>query len=228
MQTTHGPETALAVVLAAVAGFVDVVGYLTLHHLFTAHMTGNTSKLGVALGHGNLHAALPLAVAPFLFVFGIAAGTVLLDFGARWLALGAQAVLTGAFMVYGESVIRHGTVPDHTISGFYVLATLATVSLGLQTAALTDIHGHTVRTSYVSGVLTNLTREATRRLSGRGTGDHSLRLLLAIWLAYVAGATLGSFGLKELSLWALAFPLGALVVAATTAAAYGPRQMDCR
>jgi uncharacterized membrane protein YoaK (UPF0700 family) len=65
-------------------------------------------------------------------------------------------------------------------------------------------------------------------LSGRGTGDHSLRLLLAIWLAYVVGATLGSFGLKELSLWALAFPLGALVVAATTAAAYGPRQMDCR
>lgn len=212
-------KSRLAVVLAAVAGFVDVVGYLTLHHLFTAHMTGNTSKLGVALGHGDLPAALPLAVAPLLFVCGIAAGTALLDAGLRWGALGLQALLVAAYMAYGSTVVRHGTVVGHSISGFYVLATLATVSLGLQTAALTEIEGATVRTSYVSGVLTHLAQAAVRRLTGAAGRPQRARLLAAIWLAYVAGATLGSFGLHEVSLWCLALPLAALVAAATVSAA---------
>jgi uncharacterized membrane protein YoaK (UPF0700 family) len=214
-----GPNTAwkaqLAVALAAVAGFVDVVGYLTLHHLFTAHMTGNTSKLGVALGHGDLSAALPLAVVPWLFMGGIAAGTLLVDAGRRWLALALQAALVAGFMGFASTVLRHGTVPGHTLAGFYPLAALATVALGLQTAALTEIQGATVRTSYISGVLTHLAQAAVRRLSGRGGGrGRPLRLLACVCLAYLGGATLGSYTLGRLSIWCLALPLGLLVVAA--------------
>lgn len=214
----------LALALAAVAGFVDVVGYLTLHHLFTAHMTGNTSKLGVALGHGDLSAALPLAVVPFLFMAGIASGTVLVDAGRRWAALALQAALVAAYMAYGSTVVRHGTVPDHTASGFYALAALATVALGLQTAALTEVQGATVRTSYISGVLTNIAQAGVRRLAGRGGRDRPLRLLALLCVVYLAGATLGSYTLAHLRLWSLAIPLGALaVLAARDAFAAGSR-----
>ncbi|MGH3003350.1 MAG: DUF1275 family protein [Gaiellaceae bacterium] len=79
------------------------------------------------------------------------------------------------------------------------------------------MQGSTVRTSYVSGVLTNLAREGTRRLTGRGDRKHSLTFLFATWVAYIAGATLGSFGRKEFSLWALAIPTGALVASAAVA-----------
>jgi len=205
----------LALALAAVAGFVDVVGYLTLHHLFTAHMTGNTSKLGVALGHGNLSSALPLAVVPFLFMAGIAAGTVLVDGGRRWAALALQAALVAAYMAYGSTVVHHGTVRGHTASGFYALAALATISLGLQTAALTEIQGATVRTSYISGVLTNIAQTSVRRVRGGGQRDRPLRLLGALCVAYLAGATLGSYTLGRLALWCLAIPLGVLAAAAT-------------
>jgi len=204
----------LAIALAAVAGFVDVVGYLTLHHLFTAHMTGNTSKLGVALGHGDLSAALPLAVVPFLFMAGIAAGTTCVVAGRRWAALALQAALVAAYMAYGSTVVRHGTVPDHTASGFYALAALATVALGLQTAALTEVHGATVRTSYISGVLTNIAQAGVRRIAGRGGGDRPLRLLGLLCVGYLAGATLGSYTLGHLRLWCLAIPLGVLAAAA--------------
>jgi uncharacterized membrane protein YoaK (UPF0700 family) len=200
-------------VLAGVAGFVDVVGYLTLHHLFTAHMTGNASKLGVALGHGNLPSALPLAVVPVLFVAGAALGTLILDRGSRRVALLVQAALVAAFMGYAGHAVRHGTVPGHGIGGFYVLATLATVALGLQAAALTGIGGVTVRTTYVSGQLTRLAQESVRRLGGGGDRDVRLGLIAGIWLCYVAGATLGSFGLDELSTWALAIPVTALLAA---------------
>ena len=198
--------------LAAVAGFVDVVGYVTLHHVFTAHMTGNTSKLGLALGRSHLSAALPLAVVPFLFVAGIAAGTVLADARRRWAALALQAALVGAYMGYGDTVIRHGTVHGYSVRGFYVLAALGTVALGLQSAALTELNGETVRTSYISGVLTNLAQSGVRRLRGR---DDRRRLprLAATLAVYLGGATLGGFTLPQLSVWCLAIPLAALAAA---------------
>ena len=205
----------LALGLAAVAGFADVVSYLTLHHLFTAHMTGNASKLGVALGHGDLAAAVPLAVAPLLFVAGIALGTVLLDEGSRRLVLLCEAALVAAYMVYGSTVVRHGTVPDHSISGFYVLATLATLALGMQSAALTEIDDATVRTTYVSGILTHVGQSAVRRLRGSAQKTQQrLWFLGGLWAFYVAGATAGSYTLAHLDLWCLAFPLAGLLAAA--------------
>jgi uncharacterized membrane protein YoaK (UPF0700 family) len=198
----------LAVALAASAGFVDVVGYLTLHHVFTAHMTGNTSKLGVALGHGALAKALPLAIAPFLFAAGIAAGTVLVDRGRAWAAIAVQAALVAAYMAYGSTVIHHGAVADRS-GPFYALEVLAILALGLQTAALTEIDGATVRTSYVSGVLTNLTQGLVRREWNR-----PLTLLGAILVAYLGGATLASYTLGALAAWCLAIPLAVLLAVA--------------
>lgn len=205
---------ALVVVLAALAGFIDVVCYLTLHHLFTAHMTGNTSKFGVALGRGRLWDALPLAVAPLLFVGGIVLGTLLVDAGLRRTLLVAQAALVAAFMGYGSQIVRNGSVPDHRLGGFYVLAALAITALGLQTAAFTELGGRTVRTTYVSGVLTHLAQALARRLYGRGLDTRRIVLLVAIWLAYAGGATLGSYTLGVFSLWCLAGPTAVLLVAA--------------
>src|SRR5579884_3747608 len=202
----------VAVTLAAVAGFLDVVGYLTLAKLFTAHMTGNTSKLGVSLGHGTLGAALPLAVAPPLFAAGIAAGTLLVDARRRSSPLVLQAMLVATFMAIGVSARRHGETFASPYP-YYVLEACATVALGLQTAALTDIGGTTIRTSYVSGVLTNLTQGAVRRLRRRDT-DKPLALLSTILLAYLSGATAAAFTLHELGLWCLGFPLAVLLALA--------------
>lgn len=207
-------ERPLAVCLAGVAGFVDVVGYLTLHRLFTAHMTGNASKLGIALGRGDLGAAAPLAVAPLLFVAGVAAGTLLLDAGSRRLVLALQAALVAAYMGYGSTVIRHGAAPDHAIGGFWVLVVLATLALGLQTAALTRVGGETTRTTYVSGMLTRLGQGIARRLAGGGPPAARLALIAALWLLYVAGATLAAWLLPQVGIWCLAVPLGVLVAAA--------------
>jgi uncharacterized membrane protein YoaK (UPF0700 family) len=201
----------VAVTLAGVAGFLDVVGYLTLAKLFTAHMTGNTSKLGVALGHGKLDAAAPLALALPLFAAGIALGTVLVAAWRPSVPLLLQAALVAAFMVIGGLSGRHGDAVASPYP-FYVLETCATVALGLQTAALTDIDGTTIRTSYVTGVITNLTQGAVRRL--RGDRRKPLALLAAIVFAYLVGATGAALALRAFSLWCLALPLPVLLVAA--------------
>lgn len=209
------PKRALAIWLAAIAGFVDVVGYLTLHHLFTAHLTGNASKLGVALGRGRLADAGPLAAVPALFVLGVAAGTVAADRGRSWLALAVQFCLVATFMGFGSTVIHGGHGPGETTAAFYGLASLATVALGLQTAALTRIDHATVRTSYVSGMVTRLAQGLVRK---RGPDDAPLALLAAIPLAYVSGATLSAWTFDGVGVWCLGIPLGALVVACAAAA----------
>lgn len=205
----------LALALAGIAGFVDAVGYLTLHHLFTAHMTGNASKLGVALAHGRLGDALPLALAPLFFVAGIAAGTVVIDLRSHRPLYALQAALVAAYMGYGRTVIHGEVGPGHGAGAFYVLAALATVALGLQTAALTEISGTTVRTTYVSGILTNLAMTGVRRLTRRETKPYSLSLLLGIWIVYVVCATAGAYGLRELSVWCLALPVAVLLALAS-------------
>jgi uncharacterized membrane protein YoaK (UPF0700 family) len=113
--------------------------------------------------------------------------------------------------VSGQSTIRPAAL--HLRAAAPRKPTLATVALGLQAAALTGIGGVTVRTTYVSGQLTRLAQESVRRLGGGGDRDVRLGLIAGIWLCYVAGATLGSFGLDELSTWALAIPVTALLAA---------------
>jgi uncharacterized membrane protein YoaK (UPF0700 family) len=209
-----GWMAALALLLAAIAGFTDVVGYLTLHQVFTAHMTGNTSKLGIALGTANGRAAPPLGAAVALFAIGVGTGTLACDRGRRWHALLAQAVLLAAFTVVAVSAVRHGSVPDHTLEGFYVLLALATVALGVQTAALTHIDATTVRTSYISGILTDLAQTVARRLVGRRSENAQPALWAALCACYLGGAALAGRGMASAGPWCLAGPVALLVWAA--------------
>jgi uncharacterized membrane protein YoaK (UPF0700 family) len=235
---------AAAPALASVAGFVDAVGFITLRGLFVAHMSGNSVKLGVDVGRGNLSAAAPAGIAVLLFVAGVAVGTVAAELASRRrlrsvaaVVLAIQAGLIVAFMAYGSTQLTDNAIAGHSLSGFYVLAALAVLSMGIQTSALRQLGGRTISTTYVTGVLTSFTQEAANYLfwlrdrEGRdeqhsflshvlGLGsrrDSRSRALLlgAVWLAYAGGAVLGSLLDHHLELWALLVPLAVLVVVIT-------------
>ena len=230
----------MALLLASVAGFVDAVGFLTLSGLFTAHMSGNTARLGVRLGQGQLSAAVPFAGAVALFVAGVGLGAALAEAASRRgvrsvaaLQLALQAALVAAFMLYGSAVADGDRVSGHSLQGFYVLAALAIVALGLQTSSLSQIGGSTVRTTYISGVLTRFAQEAVNSLAagtrarerpsylrdvlGLGSAERSRRraaLMGGIAALYLAGAVAGSLGHRTAGLWSLSLPLALLVFAA--------------
>ena len=48
----------MLVLLACVAGSVDVMSYYRLGNVFTANMTGNTVLLGLSIGQGNVASSL--------------------------------------------------------------------------------------------------------------------------------------------------------------------------
>jgi uncharacterized membrane protein YoaK (UPF0700 family) len=235
--------SAIAVVapaLASVAGFVDAIGFITLRGLFVAHMSGNSVKFGVSAGGGNLSAAEPAGIAVLLFVAGVAVGTVAAELASRRrlrsvaaVVLSIQVALIATFMVYGSTQLGDHAVEDRSLSGFYALAALAILSMGIQTSALRQLGGRTISTTYVTGVLTSITQEATNYLfwlRDRGSRDeaHSFlsrvvglgsrrdsrsRVLLlgAVWLAYAGGGVLGSLLDHHVELWALLVPLGVLL-----------------
>ena len=237
----HVPRIALvAPALAAVAGFIDAVGFITLRGLFVAHMSGNSVKFGVSAGHGSLSAAAPAGIAVVLFVVGVAIGTVAAELAARRripslaaTVLTLQAALILAFMLYGETILVGAHVRGRSLSGFYVLAALGVLSMGMQTAALRQLAGRTISTTYVTGVLTSLTQETTNylfwlrdgqarderhsflgrvlKLGSRIDSRDRILVLGAVWIAYVAGGVLGSFFDSKIELWSLVAPLTVLL-----------------
>src|SRR5689334_2028650 len=187
-QPTDGGEapertkTWLAPLLAAVAGSVDAIGYLTL-------------RRGVR------------SVVAVLF--------------------SVEAMLLVAFVGFGSTHFSHHAI---TITGgwrFYGLVALLVVATGLQNAGLERVRGHTVRTTFVTGMLTDLAHESVAsvvwrwdaraaRRSGSGGAARSpskgrVAMLAGIWTAYVAGAAAGGFWLGHVGLALLWVPIAVLL-----------------
>jgi uncharacterized membrane protein YoaK (UPF0700 family) len=225
------PVARLALVLAGVAGFVDAVGLLTLAGLFTAHMSGNTARLGADLGRGRWEDALPYVVAVVVFLVGIAAGTALGegtggDRGASRLrvVLLTEAALLAVLIAYAAVLVPHDRSPSrHTVLAFYVPAALAILAMGLQASALSRGGGAPTRMTVLFVLLTNLAQQVARRLLRRRDRDAArrVRLLAGVAVAYLAGATAGGLLEPRLALWCLAVP--ALALAGTAAVYDGER-----
>ncbi len=74
----------LAILLAGLAGMVDVIGFIRLGNLFVSFMSGNSTQFALNLGRGHLAEALPILVLIALFVVGAAGGQLLAHVTGRW------------------------------------------------------------------------------------------------------------------------------------------------
>ena len=225
----HGERRGGVVFLAWIAGFVDGVGYLVLFHMFTSHMSGNTIAGGVHLGRGSLALALHRLLPLPAFVLGVAGGRGLVEFlslrGLRSpfaVAFAVEALLLGIFLGCGAPVYRDGGLRPGSEGTFYLLATLPALAMGVQNATLRRIYGKTIRTTYISGALTDISEGVVdylywlggaRPAESRPSLGH-LALLLTVWVGYFLGAVLGALAEQRWLLTCLLLPIGGLVLLA--------------
>jgi uncharacterized membrane protein YoaK (UPF0700 family) len=214
------PARGEGLVLSAVSGAVDGVGYLLLH-VFTAHVTGNTVHGGIALGRGELAEAGRALLAIALFAGGVAAGALLRDAldsrgrRARPAVLALSAALLGAFALAGRGL---GPASAQR-AGLRAVAALAAaaVGIGCHNAVAPRVGGRRVRT-FVTGTIVELVEAlaAARRTSAapRRAELHRAVALLAVWLAYLAGATACAAAALRAGSAAALLPAGALVLVA--------------
>ncbi|WP_226017616.1 YoaK family protein [Novosphingobium sp. FKTRR1] len=195
----------LAIALAALAGFVDAVGFLSADGYFVSFMSGNTTRLGVALGTSPARTWIPLVLISG-FVGGVAAGSVLahkaghhrkaavIGLVAVLLLLGAIARAAGAELaMLGALVVAMGALNNTFQRG-------GEVAIGL---------------TYMTGALVKIGQGLAARLVGAPGPAWSAWALL--WIGLLTGAVCGAFLQHQLPfgcLWiAAVYALGMVVLA---------------
>lgn len=202
--------------LAAIAGFVDAVGYLQFSRLFVSFMSGNTTVLGIHAANAEWTAAVEPALAIAGFVLGAFVGALITGPAGRW-AMAAVCGLEAALLAAALAALASGAPPE--------LALLPiTIAMGMQNIPLPRIGETRVAMTYVTGALVNLghmlAQIVQRHTSWRPSLTHAL-----LWGALLCGAVAGGFTHGRIGFLALAGPavLLALIGAITAAAAWHDR-----
>src|SRR5690348_16730034 len=94
--------------LTYAAAFVDIVGFLSVYRLFTAHMTGTTVHLAENLVHGNWQMTSAAALVVGSFLCGSILGRLLIELGAR---ARVRRIASGALTI--EAVLLASVFPAH-------------------------------------------------------------------------------------------------------------------
>lgn len=205
--------------LAGIGGAVDATGFLLLFGLFTAHMSGNTTRLAVDLGTGVLGPdALARIAALVAFTAGLVVGVIVaaIAAGRGGRALTAEILVLAAVMVVGD-LARDGGGLGHRSALFVVLVGLLALAMGVQNGFLRRVAGTGVHTTFISGMLTSMAEDLVAATRDRTDAEARRRLRLhgGITVAYFAGGTAGAALALEWGFWALLLPIATLAVVLT-------------
>jgi uncharacterized membrane protein YoaK (UPF0700 family) len=172
-------------VLAFIAGVINAVGLLDFRQQAMTHMTGTTTSLGIAAAQGNANDAIVFVFVISAFVLGAALSGAII--GVSTLQLGRRYGVVLAI----ESVSLFCAVPllqRHLDLGIY----LATCACGLQNAMASTYSGAVLRTTHMSGIVTDLGVFLGQRLRGHRVDRKRAGLYLLLYSAFIGGGVAGA------------------------------------
>ncbi len=216
----------LALALAFIAGAINAGGFFAIGH-YTSHMSGIVSAMAdfAALGAWVLVGAGLVALVSF--TVGAAASAWLINWGRRndrRRQYALPLLLEGAVLAgLGVAGMVVGTSPYAAAIGVPVLCFI----MGLQNATITKVSGARLRTTHITGIVTDIGIELgklaywNRGEGGRAEGNRAdappvradrakLRLLATMLGAFMGGGVLGALGFSHVGA-AAALPLALLL-----------------
>lgn len=222
---TNGQNAALAGSLALVAGMVNALGFLKLG-VYSSHVTGHVGKIATDLAVGHV-ADLRANIASVLAFFtGAFVASLAIESG-RW----RHTPYVYSALLLLEACMLGSVFFEPERSS--VTATLALCgAMGLQNGLVTRLSGAVVRTTHLTGVVTDLGIEAARwfqwwtaRMSARphsnGTSEADVAvrpslpkalLLSTILVTFIVGGLIGGWLFIQLGVTALAIPIFLLIL----------------
>jgi uncharacterized membrane protein YoaK (UPF0700 family) len=218
---TRRANRQLGLLLAFVAGAVNAGGFLAVHR-YTSHMTGVVSGVSDDLALGLFGSALAGISLVAVFIAGAMTTAVLTNWARvrqlqseYALSLLLEAALLLLFGLMGAVLARYTTL--------LVPATVALLSyiMGLQNAVVTKISQAEIRTTHMTGVITDLGIELGRLVYwNRDTlpgsphfvraSREKLRLLAAILGCFCGGGVVGALSFKLIG-YAATLPIALLL-----------------
>lgn len=236
-----GYSVMVALLLSGVAGFVDAFAYLTVYHIYTANMSGNSIGMITSAAQGKWVDAFIHAWPIFGFLVGLSMGSVILQSPPVrrliWLlsvCVGVEIALLICFLIVGISTPIPSTIGAGNLGRFALLIVFPTIAMGVQNVTLRKAGGVSIFTTHVTGTLTKMVEDATqfafwvrrhllshrpRRFRrtlvamGRTPAFHSTVEMLSLWLIYLVGGIVATLTRKPLGYVALVCPIAALSLA---------------
>ena len=186
VQRTEGTNLRLGMTLAFVAGATNAGGFLAVGQ-YTSHMTGVVSSIADNLVLGQITLALGGLVALRRQLQSAYAGPLLLE-----------AVLLLVFGLFGTGI--------NFFAGLFVPLTVLVLCfiMGLQNAVITKISHAEIRTTHVTGLITDLGIELGKLLYINGLHEGTpvmanrkkLRLHIKLITSFFIDGLLGAVGFK--------------------------------
>lgn len=212
----------LSLILAGVAGAINAGGFIAVGR-YTSHMTGYVSELADAVVTADwLLVASGLGALVF-FISGAAASAILINWArrhTRWSQYSFPLALESSLlMVFGVMGMAF-----RDVSGFvFVAAPLLCFLMGLQNATITKISGARMRTTHVTGIVTDIGIELGKGLyrncNPRVPRERDvladppkLRILMSLLGCFFAGGLVGAIGFAR-SGFGFAIPIAILLAA---------------
>ncbi|ANF81798.1 hypothetical protein A3K93_06080 [Acinetobacter sp. NCu2D-2] len=185
--------------LAFNAGMINVLGLITVLHQSVSHMTGNVSMLGMALLAGHIDQVIYLAIVIVCFLIGSLISGLILGNSHFYLGLryGYPLSLVAFFIVLCWLLLPY--VPQYALL-------FACVAMGIQNAMVSHYKGAIIRTTHLSGVLTDLGLAFGYRLRGLVLDTKRVILHVLILLGFLLGGILASWIYPSLKLNAFLIP----------------------
>lgn len=223
-----GPERSpaanrrLACYLAFVAGATNAGGFLAVRQ-YTSHMSGIVSAMADNLALGYLDLMLEGLGALLSFVAGAGCSAVLINWGRRVrlqseyaLPLMVEALLLVCFGLLGTNLERH--------EWLFVPATVMVLCfiMGLQNAMVTKVSRAEIRTTHITGMVTDIGIELGKLFYWNASRDaggspviadrQKLRTLATLVALFFVGGLAGALGFKYAGFTAT-LPLATLLLA---------------
>ncbi len=206
----------LARYLAFVAGAANAGGYLAVRQ-YTSHMTGIVSLTADNLAVGNFLLVLNGVAAILAFLLGAFLTTLLVRWG-RAHALQSEYALP--LIVEAIFLVLFGFT-GHVFAGGRVLGTIMLLcfTMGLQNAIITKISNAVIRTTHVTGMVTDIGIALGRIVFAAFEKSDSpitselavLRLLTSLIGLFFLGGGTGALGFKHIGFF-FTLPLAAVLV----------------
>ena len=151
----------LAVALPAIAGAVNAAGCMVVG-AYLSHVTGNLARIGDEMALGHYEAAFGFAVVIAAFLGGAVLATLLIEVSKRlnrphYIA----AMTTEGGLLGGFALVSALTSPEWHQNNL-VLMCMLSVAMGLQNAMITRLSGAVVRTTHMTGIITDIGIETVR------------------------------------------------------------------
>ena len=216
-------NTTLGMLLAFNAGAVNAGGFLVLH-MYTSHMTGFASQLADGLVLGNATLLLNALGALLAFIAGAAVSAMLINWGRQHhlRSVYALPLLIEAALMLVFGLMGAITLTWHTPFAVPLTVLLLSFIMGLQNAVGTKSSGGKIRTTHMTGNITDLGIELGKMLYWNRQGTpvaalvranrQRLQLFTGLVGMFILGGLMGAAGFKYVG-FICVVPLAALLLA---------------